>query len=120
VDACLYEGTTQAKGPAGAFTIKSTIVYDPSAHYMIVTERDSRGFEVLRSGRVGGDSGGYYTHHWQSAPLTIKRTKLKFKGTTFMASPVHFRVRTEIAEGDGPFVNLGTVWMERQPAPGGK
>jgi hypothetical protein len=37
-----------------------------------------------------------------------------------MASPVHFRVRTEIAEGDGPFVNLGTTWMERQAAAGGK
>jgi hypothetical protein len=30
VDGCLYEGATQAKGPAGAFTIKSTILYDPS------------------------------------------------------------------------------------------
>src|SRR5580698_8964200 len=28
---CLYESTTQAKGPDGAFTIKSTIVYDPSS-----------------------------------------------------------------------------------------
>jgi hypothetical protein len=120
VDGCLYERTTQAKGPAGAFTIKSTIVYDPSAHYMIVLERDSRGFEVLKSGRVGGDSGGSYTHHWQAAPFTVKRTKLKLKGTTFMASPVHFRERTEIAEGDGRFVNLGTVWMERQAAAGSK
>jgi hypothetical protein len=120
VDGCLYEGTTQAKGPTGAFTIKSTIVYDPSAHYMIVLERDSRGLEVLKSGRVGGDSGGFYTHHWQAAPLTVKRTKVRLKGTTFMASPVNFRVRTEISEGDDPFVNLGTVWVQRQGAPGGK
>jgi hypothetical protein len=120
VDGCRYEGTTQAKGPAGAFTIKSTLVYDPSAHYLIVLERDSRGFEVLKSGRVGGDSGGYYTHHWQAAPFTVKKAKVKLKGTTFMASPVHFRVRTEMAEGDGPFVNFGTVWMERQGAAGGK
>jgi len=120
VDGCRYEGTTQAKGPAGPYTIKSTIVYDPSAHYLMVLERDSRGFEVLKSGRVGGDSGGYYTHHWQAAPFTVKRTKLRLTGTTFMASPVHFRVRTEIAEGDGPFVNFGSVWMERQTAGGGK
>jgi hypothetical protein len=120
VDGCRYEGTTQAKGPAGPFTIKSTIVYDPSAHYLMVLERDSRGFEVLKSGRVGGDSGGYYTHHWQAAPFTVKRTKLRLTGTTFMASPVHFRVRTEIAEGDGPLVNFGSVWMERQTAGGGK
>jgi hypothetical protein len=120
VDGCLYEGTTQAKGPAGAFTIKSTIVYDPSAHYMIVQERDSRGFELLKSGRVGGDSGGFYTHHWQAAPLTVKRTKVRLKGATFMPSPANIRVRTEISEGDGPFVNLGTVWMQRQAAAGGK
>jgi hypothetical protein len=33
---------------------------------------------------------------------------------------VNFRVRTEISEGAGPFVNMGTVWMQRQAAPGGK
>lgn len=120
VDGCLYEGTTQAKGPTGAFTIKTTIVYDPYAHYMIVLERDSRGLEVIKSGRVGGDSGGFYTHRWQAAPLTVKRTKVLLKGTTFMASPVNFRVRTDISEGDGPFVNLGTVWMQRQGTPGAK
>jgi hypothetical protein len=119
-EGCLYEGTTQAKGPAGAFTIKSTIVYDPSAHYMLVLERDSRGFEVLKSGRVGGDSGGYYTHHWQAAPFTVKGKKVRLKGTTFMASPGNYRVRTEISEGDDPFVNLGTVWVQRQGAPGAK
>lgn len=120
VDGCLYEGTTQSKGPAGAFTIKSTIVYDPSAHYMVVLERDSRGFDILKSGRVGGDSGGYYTHHWQAAPLTFKGKKVRLKGTTFMASPLNFRVRTEMSEGNDPFVNLGTVWMQRQGAPGAK
>ena len=46
VDGCLYEGTTQAKSADGAFTIKSTIVYDPSAHYMVIQEHDSRGFDV--------------------------------------------------------------------------
>jgi hypothetical protein len=120
VDGCLYEGTTQAKGATGAFTIKSTIIYDPSAHYLIVLERDSRGFEVLKSGRVGGDSGGYYTHHWQAAPFTANGKKVRLKGATFMASPVNYRVRTEIAEGDGPFVNLGTVWVQRQDAAEGK
>jgi hypothetical protein len=81
-DRCLYEATTQARGPAGAFTIKSTIVYDPSAHYMVVLERDSRGFEVLKSGRLGGNSGGYYTHHWQAATFTVKGQKVRSKGTT--------------------------------------
>ena len=121
VDGCLYEGTTQAKGPAGAFTIKSTIVYDPSARYLVVLERDSRGLRSCSStGRVGGDSGGYFTHHWAAAPFTVKGKKVRLKGNTFMASPANFRVRTEIAEGDDPFVSMGTVWMQRQGAPGAK
>jgi hypothetical protein len=117
---CLYESTTQAKGPDGAFTIKSTIVYDPSSHYMLVQERDSRGFEVLKYGRVGGDSGGFYTHHWEAVPFTVHGKKVRLKGTTFMASPGNYRVRTQISEGDDPFVNLGTVWMKRQGIPVGK
>lgn len=114
VSGCLYEGTTRAKGPAGAFTIKSTMVYDPSAHYLVVLERDSRGFEVLKTGPVGGDSGGYFTHHWQAAPFTVKGKRVRLKGGSFLASPVTYRVRAEIAEGDGPFVSMGTVWIQRQ------
>jgi hypothetical protein len=119
-DGCLYQGATQAKGPAGAFTVKSTMLYDPSAHYMVVLERDSRGLEVLKSGRIGGDSGGYFTHHWQAAPLTVKGTKVKLKGTTFYSSPGNYRLRTEIAEGDDPFVNLGTSWYKREETPARK
>lgn len=117
---CLYEGTMQAKGPVGAFTVKSTMFYDPSNHYMVVLERDSRGFEVLKSGKVGGDGGGFYTHHWQAAPLTVKGKKVRLNGSTFISSPGNYRVRTAISEGDDPFVNLGTVWMQRQGAPGAK
>ena len=120
VSGCLYEGTTQAKGPAGAFTIKSTMVYDPSAHYLVVLERDSRGYEVLKTGPVGGDSGGYFTHHWQAAPFTVKGKRVRLKGGSFFASPVNYRVRAEIAEGDSPFVNMGTVWIQRQGVTGGK
>ena len=108
------------QGPAGAFTIKSTLVYDPSVRYLVILERDSRGFEVLKQGRVGGDSGGYFTHHWAAAPFTVKGKKVRLKGNTFMASPANFRVRTEIAEGDDPFVSMGTVWVQRQAAAGGK
>jgi hypothetical protein len=120
VSGCLYESTTQAKGPSGAFTIKTSIVYDPSAHYLVVVERDSRGFELLKHGRVGGDSGGYFTHHWQAAPFTVKGKRVRLKGSTFMASPANYRVRTEIAEGDDPFVSMGTLWVQRQGAAGGK
>jgi hypothetical protein len=37
-----------------------------------------------------------------------------------MASPGNYRDRTQISEGDDPFINLGTVWMKRQTTPSGK
>jgi hypothetical protein len=37
-----------------------------------------------------------------------------------MASPGNYRERTQISEGDDPYVNLGTVWMKRQGTPGAK
>jgi hypothetical protein len=118
VEGCGYEGTTQAKGPGGPFTINSTIVYDPAAKYLVVVDRDSRGFELLKLGRVGGDSGGYFTHHWETPTFSFKGTKVRLKGSTFMGSPANFRARSEISEG-GPFVNLGSPWFQRQSAPPG-
>jgi hypothetical protein len=120
VAGCLYEDTTQAKSPAGAYTVKSTMVYDPSAHYMVIQDHDSRGFDVLKYGRVGGDSGGFYTHHWEAVPFTFHGKKVSLQGSTFMASPGNYRERTQISEGDDPFVNLGTVWIKRQGTPAGK
>jgi len=96
------------------------MVYDPSAHYMVIQEHDGRGFDVLKYGRVGGDSGGFYTHHWEAVPFTIHGKKVSLKGSTFMASPGNYRERTQISEGDDPFVNLGTVWVKRQGTPEAK
>lgn len=120
VNGCLYESTTQAKGPAGAFTVKSKIVYDPTAHYMVIQEQDSRGFEVIKFGHVGGDGGGFYTHSWEAVPFTFHGKNVRLKGTTFMSSPVNYRARTQISEGEDPFVNLGTAWMKRQGTSAGK
>jgi hypothetical protein len=50
-----------------ARSIKSDRVR-PVPHYTIVVERDSRGVELLKSGRVGGDSGGFYTSLAGAAP----------------------------------------------------
>ena len=120
VEGCLYESNVQAKGPAGPFTVKSTMMYDPAAHYLVILEKDSRGFEILKAGKVGGDGGGFYTYHWEAAPLTVKGKKVRLKGTMFMSSPINYRLRTEISEGDDPFVDMGTTWFQRQTAAGAK
>jgi hypothetical protein len=116
VDACTYESTIQAKGPDRAFTVKSTMVYDPKAKYMVRLEHDSRGFQLLKAGRVGGDSGGYFTHYWEVPPFIHKGKKVRLKGSAFFASPVNYRLRMQIAVDDQAFENYGTIWWRRDGA----
>jgi hypothetical protein len=89
-----------------ALSLRPAAVVPAKPEYGAVVERQ------IEQGRVGGDSGGYVTHHWTAAPLTVKGKKVRLKGSTCMASPSNYRVRTDIAEGD-PFVSMGAVWMQR-------
>lgn len=114
VDDCTYEGTMQAQGADGPYTVTSTMIYDPKAKYAVRVERDSRGFELVKMGSVGGDLGGYFSYFWQAPQVTYKTAKLRVKGTTFLASPTGFRVRLQTST-DGPaFVNAGTIWWRRE------
>ena len=113
LDACSYESVMQAKGPDRSFTVKSTMVYDPKAKYLVRLEQDSRGFQLLKAGPVGGDLGGYFTHYWEVPPFTHTGKKVRLKGTTFFASPVNYRFRGQISVDDQPFANYGTIWWQR-------
>jgi hypothetical protein len=88
-------------------------VYDPKAKYMVRLEQDSRGFQLLKAGRVGGDLGGYFTHYWEVPPFTHKGKKVRLKGSAFFASPINYRLRMQIAVDDQPFANHGTIWWRR-------
>jgi hypothetical protein len=115
---CAYESTIQAKLAGTAFTVKVLQVYDRKARYMVRLEQDSRGFQLLKTGPVGGDSGGYFTHHWEVPTFTFKGKKVRLTGTTFLASPVNHRLRMFMSVDDQPPVNYGTTWWRRQE--GGK
>jgi hypothetical protein len=117
VNNCAYESTIQAKLAGTAFTVKVLQVYDRKAKYMVRLEQDSRGFQLLKTGPVGGDSGGYFTHHWEVPAFTFKGRKIRLTGTTFLASPVNHRLRMFISVDDQPSVNYGTTWWRRE---GGK
>jgi hypothetical protein len=111
---CSYESTIQAKLAGTAFTVKVQQVYDRKARYMVRLEQDSRGFQLLKTGPVGGDSGGYFTHHWEVPTFTFKGRKIRLTGTTFLASPVNHRLRMFMSVDDQPSVNYGTTWWRRQ------
>jgi hypothetical protein len=111
---CAYESTIQAKLAGTAFTVKALQVYDRKARYMVRLEQDSRGFQLLKTGPVGGDSGGYFTHHWEVPAFVYKGKKIRLTGSTFLASPVNHRLRMMISVDDQPPVNYGTTWWRRQ------
>lgn len=115
-DQCTYEATAKIKRPDGGFTINSVTVYDRRAAYMVRVERDSRGFELLKTGAVGGDAGGYFAHHWEAPQITFKGHKVRLKGTAFFASPENYRLRMQISADGQPFVNYGTIWWRREGA----
>jgi hypothetical protein len=116
VDGCTYESAIQAKAPSGTFTVKSLMVYDRQAGYMVRLEQDSRGFQLLKTGVVGGDAGGYSSHHWEAPAFTYKGKRVRLKGTTFLASPDNHRLRMQISADGQPFTNYGTIWWRREGA----
>jgi hypothetical protein len=111
---CTYESTLQVKGLGPAFTVKSLIVFDRQAGYIVKLEQDSRGFQLLETGVIGGDAGGYFSHHWQAPEITYKGKRLRLQGTSFFASPENYRVRMQMAVDDQPFTAYGTLWWRRE------
>ena len=110
---CTYESTLEATLAGKPVTVSSRLIYDRRSHYLVRIEDDSRGFELVKVGRLGGDPGGYFSHHWQAPAIRTGGRTVRLKGRTFMSSPVAFRLRMQISEAEGPFVNFGTLWWRR-------
>ena len=113
VDGCTYESMIEAATVDGEVTVESTLVYDRRMSYMVRREEDSRGFELLKVGRVGGDPGGYFSHHWEAAPIMRQGNRIRLTGRTFILSPFYFEVRMRMSIDGGPFANFGTLRWER-------
>lgn len=118
VDGCTYDSTIQATRIDGEVTIASRMVYDRRSKYLVRRENSSRGFELLKIGRLGGDPGGYFSHHWEAAPITRVGQTVRLTGRTFIVSPFFFEVRMRISENGEPFTNFGTLrWARVEDEP---
>ncbi len=42
------------------------MMYDPAAKYLTWIETDSRGYTLFKPGTIGADSGGYFTHYFET------------------------------------------------------
>jgi hypothetical protein len=115
VDGCYYEGELAAKGPKGvAYTQKIQIMYDAGAKYLTWIETDSRGYTLFKPGTIGADSGGYFTHYFETQGFKVGGQEIHLKGSTFLASPSNFRIRRSISSGGEPYMNLGEMWFRKK------
>ena len=65
--------------------------------------------------RVGGDLGGIYNIHFDSAPFTANGKSVRLRQTMHLLSPLNYRMTTAISVDGGPFTNLGTPWWRKTP-----
>ena len=112
-----YTATIEAEGPEGPFTTDSTIIYLAGQRAFVRHDSDSRGFRMLRAGRIGGDLGGFYTIHYETAPFEANGEEVRLRMTTRLVSPVNYRVESRISVAGGPFTNFGNAWW-RKSLPG--
>jgi hypothetical protein len=116
---CLYEGTMKGEDPAGkSFTRTISASYDPLKKIFSWSEKDSRGYTIVKTGQVGGELGGLFHHHFGDDPAqpvtTFGGKKIRFKGATEMSSPAYFKTDMQMSIDGAPFVTYGRVLLEKQ------
>ena len=117
VEGCTYASAIEASTFDGEVTVESILVYDRRIRYLVRLEEDSRGWELLKVGRLGGDPGGYFSHHWEAAPIERGGGRIRLAGRTFMLSPFHYDMRIRMSVDGGPFFNYGTLRWRRLDEP---
>jgi hypothetical protein len=117
VDGCYYEGELIAKDPKGQpYTTKIQMMYDANGKYLTWIETDSRGYTLFKPGTIGADSGGYFTHYFETQAFRPAKAgpDVHVKGSTFLASPSNFRIRRSLSIGGDPYMNIGEMWFRRK------
>ena len=103
------------KGPSGpAYKVKIQVMYDPAAKYLTWIETDSRGYTLFKPGAIGADSGGYFTHYFETSAVKAGAKSLHLKGSTFLSSPSNFRIRRALSIDREPYMNIGEMWFRKQ------
>jgi hypothetical protein len=111
-----YEADTQATGPDGPFTIHEVIAYQRENRTASRHVTDSRGFSYLQSAKVGGDLGGYFNLHFESAPFTYKGKLLRLRNGMRLMSPLQYRNAVTLSVDGGPFLNMSDPWWKKDLA----
>lgn len=115
VDGRFYEALTEGDGPVGPFTVREVLAYHRENKTIARQITDSRGHSRLEFGPVGGDLGGIYNLHFESAPFAYGGKTIRLKNTLRLMSPLGYRMASSISIDGGPFTNLGNPWWRKNP-----
>jgi hypothetical protein len=115
VDGRFYEAVTEGEGPSGPFKVRELIAYHKESKVLARQVTDSRGFNYMQFGPVGGDLGGIYNIHFDSAPFTVNGKSVRVRHVLHLLSPLNYRVASSISVDGGQFSNLGTPWWRKAP-----
>ena len=74
---------------------------------------------MLRAGRIGGDLGGFYTIHYETAPFEANGRQVRLRMTTRLVSPVNHRVESRISVDGGRSPTSATPGGARACGPDG-
>ena len=94
LDGRFYEAVSEGEGPAGPFKVREIIAYHRENKTLARTVTDSRGFNYFQLGPVGGDLGGIYNIHFESAPFTVNGKSVRLRHTLHLLSPLNYRMAT--------------------------
>lgn len=113
-DGRFYEIAIKGEGPDGPFTGNGVMTYlDTPAGQHATRYEVTRGIAILKSGTLGGDLGGTYSHFWETPPIERNGKTIRLKGRSYMTSPAGYKVTTEISIDKGAFQNMGTMWYAK-------
>ena len=115
VDGRFYEAVTEGEGPSGPFKARELLAYHKENKVLARQVTDSRGFSYMQFGPVGGDLGGIYNIHFDSAPFTVNGKSVRLRNELRLLSPLNYRVSSSISVDGGPYTNLGTPWFRKNP-----
>lgn len=115
IDDTFFQVLTEGEGPAGAFKTREVIAYHKDNKTVAREVTDSRGYSYFQFGPVGGDLGGIYNLHFDSAPFVVNGKAVRVKHSLRLLSPLNYRVATSISVDGAPFTNLGNPWWRKAP-----
>lgn len=115
IDDTFFEAVSEGEGPGGAFKTREVIAYHKENKTVARQVTDSRGYSYFQFGPVGGDLGGIYNLHFESAPFTINGKSVRMKHSLRLLSPLNYRVASSISVDGAPFTNLGNPWWRKAP-----